>query len=384
MNKKVVIVTGELSGETHGAHLVSAICALSPLEFSGMGSKVLAAAGVRVIYDYRDISIIGISEVFSKLSHIRRAFHVLKAHLVATAPQLLILVDFPGFNLRVARMARRLGIPVVYFIPPQIWAWHRGRIRQIKARVDLVLSILPFEEPFYRQHGVPVFYVGHPYIQSVRPVHGREQFYAMCDVDAAAPVITVMPGSRQSEARRHMPVLLEVLKRFDRDLGRYTVLVPVADTLKADFFLPFLKDRKNVRLVEGLPHDCLAYSHAALVKSGSATLEAAILGVPSVVFYKTSVLTYLAARLVLKVRHISLPNVIAGKEVFAEFIQSIDPERVAKTMVSMLNKDGPAVQKELEWIRQRLTASGPDPYQLAGKEILRFLEHTYGPLPKTT
>lgn len=316
MNKKVVIVTGELSGETHAAHLVNAICAVSPLEFSGIGSKVLANAGVRVIYDYKDISIIGISEVFSKLGHIRRAFRALKEHLKATHPQLLILVDFPGFNLRAARMARRLGIPVVYFIPPQIWAWHGERIRRIKADVDLVLSILPFEETFYRQHGVPVTYVGHPYAQIVRPVHGKEEFYAMWGVDSAAPVICMMPGSRQSEAKRHMPVLLEVLKRLDRDLGRYTVLLPVAGTLKADFFLPFLKGRKNVRLVQGLPHDCLAYSRIALVKSGSATLEAAILGVPSAVLYKTSVLSYLIARLIVKVRHISLPNIIAGKEVF--------------------------------------------------------------------
>ena len=183
MNERVVIVTGELSGETHGAHLASAIRALAPLEFSGVGGKVLANAGVRVIYDYKNISIIGLSEVFSKVAHIRRAFRVLKEHLVTTAPHLLILVDFPGFNLRAARMAKRLAIPVIYFIPPQIWAWREGRVKQIKANVDLVLSILPFEEPLYRRWGIPVSYVGHPYAQTVRPVHREDQFYAMWDVD---------------------------------------------------------------------------------------------------------------------------------------------------------------------------------------------------------
>ena len=237
LNRKAVIVTGELSGETHGAHLVAAITALCPIEFSGIGSRVLRDAGVRIIYDYKNISIIGISEVFSKLGHIRQAYGVLKEHLLKETPQLLILVDFPGFNLLlVARLAKKLNIPVVYFIPPQIWAWREGRVRQIKANVSLVLSILPFEEAFYRRHGVPVTYVGHPYTRIVHPVHAKEQFYAMWDVDPALPVITVMPGSRKSEVERHMPVLLKVLDRMDRDVGEYTVLLPVADSLTIDFF----------------------------------------------------------------------------------------------------------------------------------------------------
>ena len=283
----MVIVTGELSGENHAAHLVAAMMSLSPFEFSGMGGKVLAQAGVRLIYDYKNISIIGITEIFSKLGHLRRAFRTLREHLEDTAPQLLILVDYPGFNLRVARMAKKLGIPVVYFIAPQIWAWHEGRVRQIRANVDLVLSILPFEEALYRKHGVAVKYVGHPYVHTVRPVSERGTFYAAWDVDPASPVICVMPGSRRNEARRHVPVLLEVLKRLDRELGPYTVLLPVADTLGEDVFDALTRGRNNVRLIKGFAHDCLAHSRIAIVASGSATLEAAVLGVPSVVLYKT-------------------------------------------------------------------------------------------------
>ena len=383
MNNKVVIVTGELSGETHAARLVTAITALSGLEFSGIGGPVLERAGVRIIHDYKNISIVGISEVFSKAGHVLEALRVIKKHLKKTMPSLLILVDFPGFNLRVARMAKRLGIPVVYFIAPQVWAWHEGRVRQIRANVDLVLSILPFEEAFFRRHGIRVSYVGHPYAHTVRPVYERERFHAMWDVDPSAPVICVMPGSRQNEARRHMPVLLEVLDRLDRELGRYTVLLPVADTLDAGFFAPFVNSRSNVRLIKGLAHDCLAHSHAAFVASGSATLEAAILGVPTIVIYRISVLSYLVARLVMKVRYISLPNLIANEEVFPEFIQSLDPERIAKAMISVLNNDGPAIRKKLERIRDGLAASGSDSYQLAGNEILRFLEHRYGPLRTT-
>lgn len=379
----MVIVTGELSGETHAAHLVAAITSLSDLEFSGVGGPALARAGVRVIYDYKDISIVGISEVFSRLGHVLKALRTVKKHLVETSPRLLILVDFPGFNLMVARTAKRLGIPVVYFIPPQIWAWREGRVRRIKADVDLVISILPFEEALYRRHAVPVSYVGHPYVRTVRPAYGREQFCSMWNVDREAPAICVMPGSRQNEARRHMPVLLDVLERLDRDLGRYTVLLPVADTLDAGFFAPFVGHRDNVRLIKGLAHDCLAHCHAAIVASGSATLEAAILGAPSVVIYRVSALSYLVARLVTKVRYISLPNLIAGEEVYPEFIQSLEPERIAKAVISMLNIDGPAVRKKLERIRDGLAASGPDSYLSAGREILRFLEYKYGPLPST-
>jgi lipid-A-disaccharide synthase len=384
LNNQVVIVTGELSGETHAASLVEALAANSGLAFSGIGGPVLARAGVRVIYDYKNISIVGISEVLSKLGHILQALRVLKKHLMETMPGLLILVDFPGFNLLlVAGMAKKLGIPVVYFIPPQVWAWHEGRVRKIKANVDLVLSILPFEEAFFRRHGIRVSYVGHPYTQTVRPVHEKARFYEMWDVNPSAPVICLMPGSRQNEARKHMPVLLEVLDRLDRDLGKYTVLLPVADTLDAGFFAPFVDRRNNVRLIKGFAHDCLAHSHAALIASGSATLEAAILGVPSVVIYKVSTLSYLIARLVTKVRYISLPNLIAGEEVFPEFIQSLDPEEIAKAMISMLNNDGPAVREKLERIKNGLAASGPDSYQIAGREILRFLEYKYGPLSTT-
>lgn len=380
-----MIITGELSGETHAAHLIGAIRALSPFpfEFSGIGSTRLAEAGALVIHDYRDISIVGISEVFSKLLHIRRAYVTIKKHLADERPDILILVDFPDFNLLVARAAKRLSIPVVYFIPPQLWAWRQGRIDQIKANADLVLSILPFEEEFFRKRGVEATYVGHPYMEIVRPALEREQFYANNEIDPSAPVICIMPGSRRGEVERHVPVLTEVLGHLDRELGRYTALVPVAASLKTEYLLPLAEGRQNVRFIEGLPHDCLAYSGTAIVKSGSSTLEAAILGCPSVVIYRMSAFSYLVGRLVAKTKYISLPNLIAGRAVFPEFIQSLKPERIAKAAISMLNNDGPPVREELEQIRRKLATSDPQPYRTAARAILRFLEHTHGPLRKT-
>lgn len=384
MSRRVVIVTGELSGENHAARLVRALTNQCPLEFSGIGSTALARAGVDVIYDYRNISLTGLTEIVKKSGEIRNAYKVLKQHLLSIAPHLLILVDFGGFNLRLAaRLAKRLSIPVIYFIPPQVWASRKGRIKKIKSLIDLVLSILPFEEPLYREHHIPVVYVGHPYARSVTPLYSRDAFHALIKLDREGPVITMMPGSRPNEVRRHMPVLLRVADHLDQELGPYTVLLPVADSLDEHVLAPYLKERHKIVPVRGLAHDCLKYSDAALITSGSATLEAAILGVPSLVIYKLSYVEYFLARLIVKVPYISLPNLIAGREVFPEFIQHLNAERIAKSVVSMLQNDRSEIQKELDRIRQKLDSSGPDPYEKASNKILEFLEHTYGPLPKT-
>lgn len=383
MSRKAVIVTGELSGELHAVHLVRAVTAAIGMEFSGMGSTRLSDAGVKLVHDYRDISLTGLSEVFFKAGHIWKAYFSLTRHLRETKPDLLILVDFPGFNLRIARAAKRLGIPTVYFIPPQIWAWRENRVKQIKSWIDLVLCILPFEEALYREHHVPAKYIGHPFLHTVKPTYTAEAFRSMFAIPEDARVIAIMPGSRQNEARKHMPVLMEIVRRLQGKLGRLTVLLPVADTMDEAFFAPFIRGLDGMITIKGLPYDCLAHSDAAVIASGSATLEAAVLGVPSVVLYKISSLSYLVARMVVRVSHISLPNIIAGREVFPEFVQSLDAERIANRVVSMVNTDKSAIQKEMEEVRKRLATPDRDPYRIACAEILRFLERGHGPLPET-
>ena len=207
-NRKALIVAGELSGEIHALHLVSAVNTFLPLQWSAVGSERLKAAGVDILYDYREISVTGLSEVLPKMLQIWRAYRRLKRYLLESRPSLLILVDFPGFNLRVARMAKKLGIPTVYFIPPQVWAWRRARINQIKRDVDLVISILPFEKALYDQHGIPSVYVGHPFMATLRPRRSRSVFVEESGLQARWPIITIMPGSRENEIAKHMPVLL--------------------------------------------------------------------------------------------------------------------------------------------------------------------------------
>jgi lipid-A-disaccharide synthase len=386
LKNNVVIVTGELSGEKHAVHLVQKLNDSSnDIQFSAIGSSALAREGVRIIHDYRDISLVGF-EILTKMGHIWHAYRVLKKHLEAAKPDLVVLVDFPGFNLLLlSRLTKKLGIPTFYFIPPQLWSWWtEGRIKRIKERIDLVLCIFPFEEQIYRSHGISVAYVGHPYVQSVHATQTRAEFCQLAGIDPHNRLITMMAGSRPGEARKHLPILIEVVDELSRRIGNFVVLLPVADSLDEALFKPFTEGRRNMVPIKGHTHDCLAFSDAALVKSGSSTLEAAILGVPSLVYYQMSWFSYRLARTLAKVPYVALPNLIAGKEIFPEFIQNIDPPVIAESLVSMLENGGFSARKDLEEIKERLTTPGVDPYQATANRIISFLGRNSGTLPKAS
>jgi lipid-A-disaccharide synthase len=378
-NRKVVIVTGELSGEIHATRLVEAIKKRLSIDFSGIGSKRLASAGVQLIEDYEHISLVGFSEVFSKLGHIRRAYKLIKAHLAASQPSLLILVDFPGFNLRLAKIARGLGIPTVYFIPPQIWAWNKGRINQIKRYVNLVICILPFEEQLYRDSGIPVAYVGHPFVQTVKPTRTRFELMSELGLNRGnSRIMSILPGSRKTEITTHLPLLLRVVEIVKREVPDLVTLMPLSDNTKDSLVEQFMRPDIPVAKLRGRTYDALAASDAAVIVSGSATLEAALLGTPSIVLYKISCLSYLLAKLLVKVKYISLPNLIAGKAVFPEHIQRIAPERIAEEVISMVKDGTDSIRHELRKVSERLGSR--DSYGLAADEITRLIEELNGPL----
>lgn len=346
-----------------------------------MGSDRLAAMGVRIVRDYRDISVMGLSEVISHIGHIKGAFDAVKAHIRTERPDLVVLVDFPGFNMRIARFARSLGIPVVYFIPPQVWAWQRGRMKKIKRYVDMVLCILPFEKDLYAKAGVPVTYIGHPFAETVRPSLGRAEFLSSVGVPHDKPILTIMPGSRRNEIRRHMAPLNEVVTIMRRHLPGLTVLLPLADNMDEAIVSAFLHGISDITLVKRGSHNALAYCDAAIVASGSATLEAALLMAPTVIIYRISSFSYAIARLIVHVDFIGLPNIIAGKEVFPEFIQRLEPETIAMKALSMIHKGKQDVAGELGSIVDKLKKQ--DSYRLAADAIINFLEKDHEPLPET-
>jgi lipid-A-disaccharide synthase len=372
-------VTGELSGEIHGAHLVNKINEVLDVEFSGIGSKRLEEAGVHIVYDYRNISLMGINEVFLKLRHIWTAFRKIKNHIRTIRPSLIILVDFPGFNMRVAKIAKRFNVPVVYFIPPQIWAWRKERIKKIKKLVDKVICILPFEKTYYDEEQIDAKYVGHPFVRSVKPTLSREEFYSRFSIEPGVPIITIMPGSREKEIEKHMPVLVKTIERMNLHLKMSRVLLPLAENIDRSKVEAFYNSKTPITYLEGLSYDALFYSDMAIIASGSAALEAAMLGTPTIVIYRIPRLSYILAKFLVKIKFVSLPNIIAEREVFPEFIQRLDPEKIAEKALHMLNNGREGVKRDLDEIKSKFPDT--DSYDLAQKAIVEFLKGTDGAKP---
>ncbi|MBP8626210.1 MAG: lipid-A-disaccharide synthase [Syntrophorhabdaceae bacterium] len=373
---RIILLTGELSGELHSVNLIRGIKKYN-FSLSGMGSDRLKEEGMEIVFDYRAISLMGISELLTRSHHILSALKTIKRHIRETKPILIILVDFPGFNLRIAEYAKRYDIPVIYFIPPQVWAWHKGRVYKIKKYVDLVLSILPFEKKFYEGYGVDVRYVGHPFAKTIKPTMTRDEFLAKTNIDKKTKVITIMPGSREDEISKHMPVLMRITHILKKNIEGLMVILPIAENIPDALIERFTNaDHLPITLVRDCNHDALYHCDAAILASGSATLEAAILGAPTVVIYRVSTLSYMLAKMLVHVKYISLPNLIAGKEVFPEFIQHLDPEKIAEKVLYMLNIGRDGIKKDLDYIREEI--GDYDSYGMAGDEIIRFLGHRYG------
>ncbi|MCK9228200.1 MAG: lipid-A-disaccharide synthase [Syntrophorhabdaceae bacterium] len=382
INKKIFISTGELSGEVHACHLVECIRKTGHFSVSAMGSDRLAALGVEIVRDYRDISVTGLSEVLSHMLQIRRAFDDVKAYIRTDRPDLVVLVDFPGFNMRIARFARSLGIPVIYFIPPQVWAWKKDRLKKIKKYVNEVICILPFERELYFREGIVSTYVGHPFAHTVKPTLSREEFLKSIN-QPSGPLLTIMPGSRRNEITRHIPVLSEIVTKIRHERPDIAIVMPVAESIHEAEFASFLEGIPGIIPIKGGAYDALAYCDAAIIASGSATLEAALLKAPTVIIYRISWLSYYIARMIVSVRFIGLPNIIAGKEVFPEYVQHLKPGTIANTALSMIDKGRRDFAGELGSIIDKLKVN--DSYGLAAGVVISFLEKEQGnePIPQT-
>jgi len=348
---RILISAGEASGEMYGALLMEALRRLavgSPattlnqqLQFFGVGGNRMRAAGCDTVVDAKDLAVVGISEILSHLPKIWGLFHRLIAEADKRKPDLAIVIDSPAFNWRVARQMHKRGVPVVYYVCPQFWAWRQGRVRLLRKYVDKALVIFPFEEKFYRDRGVDAAFVGHPLADLPRPEIDRTAYASQNHLDAAKPWITLMPGSRAKEVRMNLPVILQSATKLGRS---YEFLLPVAPTLDRSFLLGVVEDNSAVHLVpETLP--ALAQSRAGIIASGTATVEAAMMGTPFVMVYRVSPLTYLVGRPRVKVPHFAMVNLIAGEEVVPELVQQ---DFTAEKVVSKLNEiiaEGPARNK---------------------------------------
>jgi len=314
---RILISAGEASGDMYGALLIEALHRRDPsLEFFGAGGDRMRAAGCDTVVDSRQLAVVGITEILSHLPKIWGLFHKLITEVDRRKPDLAIVIDSPAFNWRVARQMKKRGIPVVYYVCPQFWAWRQGRVRLLRKYVDKALVIFPFEEKFYRDRGVDATFVGHPLADLPRPEIDRATYAAQYKLDPEKPWITLMPGSRVKEVRRNLPEL----KISSILLGSsYEFLLPVASTLDRHILEKQIAGF-NIHLVsEALP--ALAHSRAGIIASGTATVEAAIMGTPFVMVYRVSDLTYLLGRPRVKVPYFAMVNLIAEKEIVPELVQ---------------------------------------------------------------
>ncbi len=362
-----MIVAGEASGDLHGANLVKAMRSHEPdLVFYGMGGVELAAAGVEILCDARQLAVVGLVEVFAHLPDIIAAQRVLKKRMKEDRPRLLILIDFPDFNLRLARKAKILGIPIFYYISPQVWAWRSGRVKTIGRLVDRIGVILPFEEQFYRDRGVAARYVGHPLLDSVKVEMSRDTFCARFEIDPDHKIVGLLPGSRKKEISALLPTFLEAAKRMQQKYQKHVVfLISLASTItEEDLLENGLEEYRrfvDIRIVRQNRYDMMAACDAVVAASGTVTLELAILNIPMVVVYKVSPQTYYLGRLLVKIKYFSLVNLIADAPVVPELLQDQgNPGSIEVELAFLLFDDYTRrkMQEGLALVRERLGGAG--------------------------
>lgn len=359
----IFISTGEASGDLHGAKVAAALKQQrQDCRVVGMGGGKMRAAGVEIVVDNADIGVVGLWEVLAHGRAIWRAYRTLKSWLVAHRPDVVVLVDYPEFHFQVARFSKRLGLRVVYYISPQIWAWRRGRLRTLARLVDQMIVILPFEVELYRSAGVPCVLVGHPLLDELDSAPDRAAVRAAWGIPLSKAVVGLFPGSRVAEVRRHLPVMVEAVERLARQRPDMTILLAEATTVPPGEFEPYLKSTTASIIVKrGEPTATLAAADAALVASGTITLQAALLQVPMIIIYKVALLTWVIARLLVRVPHAGLPNLIAGEGIVPELLQSsASADAINAVLASWLEDPHrlELIRKQLTGVRDRLGDPG--------------------------
>lgn len=345
--KHIMIVAGEASGDQHGAQLVSGVLKRDQgVRFSGIGGERMRHAGATILVDASELAVVGLVEVLKHYRRLRAILELMRTKLREERPDLLILIDYPDFNLRLAKTAHDLGIKVLYYISPQVWAWRQKRVFTIRERVDMMAVVFPFELSFYEAAGVPVRFVGHPLTQEVHSDLTREQAIKTAGLDPERPVVGLFPGSRRSELQKLLPQQLEAAQRLKRDLPTVQFVLPKASTLDQSTIDPFLANVDlEVKCIAGRFYDVIQGCDAIVSASGTATLEIALMGKPLVVIYRVNSISYQIMRRLIKVDHIALCNIVAGRRVAKELIQdAATPEAIAEELKHLLTDPPYAMQ----------------------------------------
>jgi lipid-A-disaccharide synthase len=380
----LMIIAGEASGDRHGAALALALKRLYPetrFEFFGAGGEEMRDAGVETLVDARDVAIIGIPEIIRAIGKLYSAFRRLLASARKRRPDAVVLIDWPDFNMRLARKLRREGLKVIYYISPQVWAWRRYRVRALRRDVDRMLVILPFEEEFYKGEGIEVEYVGHPLVESARASATREEFLSKHGLDSERAVIALLPGSRKKEIHYHLPAMIEAAARLKESSAASGLqfVVPLASTVERSQVEAIIGDAE-VKIIERDTYNALAAAEVAVVASGTATVESALTGTPMVIIYRGSELNWRLIRPLIHLDTFGMVNLIAGRRIAPELMQrDATGEKIAREVEAIMSDRGRLEQmrEDLRQVRQRLSAREGPGAEHAARAVMRALGVSY-------
>lgn len=358
--KRVMIIAGEASGDIHAAKLVREVKEkTSDIEFYGIGGTKMVEAGVDAHIDSAELAVVGLFEVLAHWSTISAALKKMQHLLRTDPPDLLVLTDYPEFNLRLAKTAKECGIKVLFYISPQVWAWRQKRVFKIKKLVDMMAVVFPFEESFYKKYDVPVKFVGHPLVDEIHPSADQQSLRKEFVLDDDKPVVGLFPGSRHSEIKRLLPIIVKSAQEIAIKQPNTQFVIPVASTLKEEDLLPYFDNTElDMRIISHRSHDVMEACDAVITVSGTVTLELALLKKPMVVINKISKLSYFFVIRMLKIEHIALCNIVAEKRVVPELMQNdAEPIKISKTLLDLVNNENERKKIMIEFssIEEKLT-----------------------------
>ena len=381
--KKILIIAGEASGDIYGADLARHLLKTRPdFKISGIGGKRMRDAGVDILYDISYISVVGLSEILPKLRTINKVFNLVSDIIKSGGADLVVLIDYPGFNIRLAGVAEKAGVPAVYYISPQIWAWRKGRIRLLAGRIKKMIVVLPFEEEIYAKEGINCSFLGHPLVDEVLSTRDIKESMQLYGLNENKTVLGIMPGSRTGEVRTLLPLFLSSAQIIIDGNPEIQVIMAVAESLDYDEVEGIVNKWKvsdsnrslDIRLIKGDANDVINASNVILAASGTITLQAALFGKPMVIVYKMSLLTYAVARLLVTVKHIGLVNILAGRRIVPELVQfDATPDNIAGEAKRFLYDTQYYEQTEKELNAVRLALGPPGASERVAREIAGML-----------
>ncbi len=375
MSKKIMIIAGEASGDLHGGKLVTSLLQQQPdAEIFGVGGDNMKKAGMELLFHVEDLAFMGFTEVIKHLGDIKKVFNSLIREAQARKPDIIVLIDYPGFNLRFGKKAKSLGFRIFYFIAPQVWAWHQSRAKKMASFIDRMAVLFDFEVDFFKRYGIDARFVGHPLLDGLQLKLSETGFRRTFSLPVDAPLLGLFPGSRNQEIDQLLPTMLQTARRLREKHAQIVVAVSQADTISDAQIGDHLAGYENIAVIKGAAYELMNYSRSAMVASGTATLETACFQTPFVIIYKVSSFSYFIGKRVVKIPFIGLANIVAGRQVVQEFIQeNASPENILAEMEKCLFDDEYRRQKKEDLLRIKQKLGAPGASEQTAKLVLEMI-----------